>query len=442
MKKKVVRVCGWLALLIAVGLILLPSRNADAKSNKWVNDHANVLSAKTMRQVDQLSETGWSKLPGHPRLVVETYYKLPHGDSIDEFKAKRFEELGIGEKGWDNGLYFVIGLNSRKYGLEVGYGLEAAMPDGAMRNIITSAVKQDLKAKRYDAATSLIVTNIDHQMRTHKSAILTPTGIEGKRAAHKRTVIIVSSVLGGLVLIVLLWLLWFTLRHARRQEALVRAVKSDRELTGDMTLLNSLPAKEQKRFFDSLKAPWIGPLEIKQQVHEDFATYVKDHFVKLLKRNHTDTKYPLYVYGVTTLRCPTYKLIAMHDLFAVAEFANEQVSRHYDDYGLYTDNFEAWSKKKNLSVTRQAEVWAEFISNVRKKDAAKLTPKNQVRTFNAILHFIEHPDKELNPGSDLPLWVAASYTGSASSSGGGDSFGSGSGFGGGSSGGGGFSGGW
>lgn len=441
MEKKLLRMLGWFALLLGLAGLILPGQNTAAKSNKWVNDHAGVLSTRTMRQIDQLSETGWRKLPGHPRLVVETYYKLPHGDSIDEFKATRFEQLGIGEKGWDNGLYFVLDLNNRKYGLEVGYGLESAMPDGAMSDIITRAVKTDLKAKRYDAATSLIVANIDHQMRTHKADILTPSGIAAKRAAHKRAVIIVSSVLGGLVLIALIWLLWFSWRHARRQYRLLTAAQSDHELTSDMTLLHSLPAAEQKRFFNSLKAPWTGPLEIKQQLHEDFAAYIKDNLVQLLERNDTTTTYPTYVYGVTTLQCPTYKLIGMHDLFAVAAFANTQAALHYDDYGQYTANFASWAKDKNLTVTRQAEVWAEFISNVRKKDAEKLTPKNQVRTWNAILHFIEHPHEQRNPGADLPLWVAASYTGSTAASGG-DSFGSGSGFGGGSSGGGGFSGGW
>ncbi len=83
-------------------------------------------------------------------------------------------KLGIGKKGWDNGLLLVLSRRDRKYWLEVGYGW-TCVPDGSADEIVTGSVKKLLKAEDYDHAIALFLTNIGKRVAAHQSAIATPT---------------------------------------------------------------------------------------------------------------------------------------------------------------------------------------------------------------------------------------------------------------------------
>jgi uncharacterized protein len=51
------------------------------------------------------------------------------GASIEDYAHDVFAQWGIGKKGKDNGVLFVVALADRKVRLEVGYGLEADLTD-------------------------------------------------------------------------------------------------------------------------------------------------------------------------------------------------------------------------------------------------------------------------------------------------------------------------
>ncbi|WP_054715038.1 TPM domain-containing protein [Lacticaseibacillus manihotivorans] len=84
-----------------------------ALENQYLNDHTNTLSEMTLKDAATINQT-LGTLPGKPALSMEVYDRIPNGQDIDKFKVKRFEQLGIGQKGWDNGLYFVLALKDKK----------------------------------------------------------------------------------------------------------------------------------------------------------------------------------------------------------------------------------------------------------------------------------------------------------------------------------------
>ncbi|HBC84993.1 MAG TPA: hypothetical protein DCZ30_06300, partial [Clostridiales bacterium] len=51
------------------------------------------------------------------------------GQSLEEYATQVFREFGIGEKNKNNGLLLLLALEERKFRVEVGYGLEGALPD-------------------------------------------------------------------------------------------------------------------------------------------------------------------------------------------------------------------------------------------------------------------------------------------------------------------------
>lgn len=71
------------------------------------------------------------------------------GYPIEDYATKLFREWGIGNKKTNNGILLLISLNEHKVRIEVGYGLEGAIPDITAINIIDNDIKPAFRAKSY-----------------------------------------------------------------------------------------------------------------------------------------------------------------------------------------------------------------------------------------------------------------------------------------------------
>jgi uncharacterized protein len=62
--------------------------------------------------------------------------KSLEGQTIEEFSLNiAHDKWKLGQKGKDNGVLLVVATNARKYRIEVGYGLEGALPDSLVGGI-------------------------------------------------------------------------------------------------------------------------------------------------------------------------------------------------------------------------------------------------------------------------------------------------------------------
>lgn len=78
-------------------------------------------------------------------LIVES--TLPY--SIEEYSIKVAEQWKLGRKGVDDGVLFLIAIKDRKMRIEVGYGLEGAIPDAKAKQILDDYVKPYFKKGDY-----------------------------------------------------------------------------------------------------------------------------------------------------------------------------------------------------------------------------------------------------------------------------------------------------
>jgi len=69
--------------------------------------------------------------------------------SVEEYAVKVFEAWKLGQKDKDNGVLVVVVPNDRKMRIEVGYGLEGTLPDGAAGEIIRTWMTPAFKAGDY-----------------------------------------------------------------------------------------------------------------------------------------------------------------------------------------------------------------------------------------------------------------------------------------------------
>lgn len=80
------------------------------------------------------------------QLLVAIYPKLPADEALEDFTVRTAESWGAGRKAEDNGVVLFIFRDDRLVRIEVGYGLEGAIPDGVAARIIANEIRPRFRA--------------------------------------------------------------------------------------------------------------------------------------------------------------------------------------------------------------------------------------------------------------------------------------------------------
>src|SRR5215472_6952489 len=136
-----------------------------------VVDEAHILSDGARAQLT-------STLKAHEdattnQVVVLTVSTLG-GSDIESFANNVFHTWKLGQKGKDNGVLVVVVPNDHKMRIEVGYGLEETLPDGAAGEIIRTWMTPAFKAGNYDKGVEDGVAAIVARLEGHEPTGLTP----------------------------------------------------------------------------------------------------------------------------------------------------------------------------------------------------------------------------------------------------------------------------
>lgn len=123
----------------------------------FVNDYAGMMSGPAKQALEQ-KLVQFAKDTTNEISVV-TINNL-QGDTIDNFAVKLFEEWKIGKKDKDNGVLLLISKNDRQMRIEVGYGLEGALPDAICNDIIRNIMRPAFQKNDYDGGITGAVDKI------------------------------------------------------------------------------------------------------------------------------------------------------------------------------------------------------------------------------------------------------------------------------------------
>jgi len=83
------------------------------------------------------------------------------GDSLEDYSIRLAEKWKIGQQGRDNGAILLIVKNDRKLRIEVGYGLEGALPDALAGTIIRNEISPRFREGQFyqgiDAGVNAVI---------------------------------------------------------------------------------------------------------------------------------------------------------------------------------------------------------------------------------------------------------------------------------------------
>ena len=112
-----------------------------------VNDFANVIPANdeaSMRRIiDAVREQTGAEI------AVVTIDSIAPYATIEEFGTALADQWRVGAAGDDTGVILILAMQERRARIEVGYGLEGAIPDGRAGGILDDYVLPDFRDDNY-----------------------------------------------------------------------------------------------------------------------------------------------------------------------------------------------------------------------------------------------------------------------------------------------------
>jgi len=112
----------------------------------FVNDFARVMRQEDIRATESLAAAVQQRTGAQIAVVtVQSFAQFGFG-SIDEFSMALAESWGLGQRGEDTGVLLVLAVSERRVRIEVGYGLEGAIPDSVAGRILDTVVTPALRA--------------------------------------------------------------------------------------------------------------------------------------------------------------------------------------------------------------------------------------------------------------------------------------------------------
>lgn len=158
----------WLTLVLLFSTMIHAEVSYPALTGR-VMDLAGILTADEHERLV-------AKLTAHERmtsnqLVIVTIPTLD-GLSIEEYGYQLGRHWGIGTREHNNGVLLILALQERKVRIEVGYGLEGALPDAIAANIIQTRIlphfRQGNMAAGVNAGVSAILQAIQGEYKPQK----------------------------------------------------------------------------------------------------------------------------------------------------------------------------------------------------------------------------------------------------------------------------------
>jgi len=135
----------WLAALV----VLLPLVVFAADAPQLTRHVTDLTGTLTAAQIDQLDTqlVNLEKAKGAQLVVLMVGSTQP--EEIEEYSLAVAEANKIGRKGSDDGVLLLVAKNDRHVRIEVGYGLEGAIPDAANARIIREYIAPKFRGNDY-----------------------------------------------------------------------------------------------------------------------------------------------------------------------------------------------------------------------------------------------------------------------------------------------------
>jgi len=114
----------------------------------WVTDMANIISDNTETELNRIITELEAK--NGTEIAVVTVPETAPSPTPKAFTTELFNYWGIGKKGINNGVLFLVSVGDSRVEIETGYGVEIILPNEEVGNIIETKIIPPFKQRDFD----------------------------------------------------------------------------------------------------------------------------------------------------------------------------------------------------------------------------------------------------------------------------------------------------
>ncbi len=169
-----------LALLLSSAVAVASGPAVPPAPTRFVTDKAGVLSAATAARLEATLESFERETSN--QFLVYTERAVPEGTTLDEYTVACAQAWKAGQAQRKNGMILFVFPESHKVRLEVGYGLEGAMPDALANRVLAEQVLPRFRAGDYDGG---ITAGVEGAIAATKGEYKGTGGTQGEKRQGK-----------------------------------------------------------------------------------------------------------------------------------------------------------------------------------------------------------------------------------------------------------------
>src|SRR6266511_863198 len=144
-----------------VGSLAIESQAAEVippKPERYFNDYAGVVSMEAAQRFnEQLAQFDRET---SDQVVVAVFPKMQSESDIADYTQRVAQAWGVGQKERRNGVVLFVFVQDRKMFIQVGYGLEGALPDITAFDITEYKIKPHFKNSDYEGGLAVGIDSI------------------------------------------------------------------------------------------------------------------------------------------------------------------------------------------------------------------------------------------------------------------------------------------
>jgi uncharacterized protein len=191
-----------IALVCLAGLVLsgwtARAERIPPVPDRYFNDYAHVVSGDTQTRLNGTLEQ--FERDTSNQILVVVYPKMDSDSSIEDYTVRIAQAWRVGQKAKNNGAILFVFIQDRKMFLQVGYGLEGALPDVTAKRIIEDEIKPRFKAGDYAGGLTAGIQAILAATRGEYKGTGGTAGDRGRGGSGGAVVLVVAFVLLALFL--------------------------------------------------------------------------------------------------------------------------------------------------------------------------------------------------------------------------------------------------
>ncbi len=141
----------WLVTLLFTGFFtvgLHATERIPSAPARYFNDYAGITSTATTGELNARLEQ--YERESSNQLLVVIYPRMESDSSVEDYTVRVAQAWGVGQKGRSNGAVLFAFMQEHKLYIQVGYGLEGALPDAIAKRIIERDIVPRFRQRDFD----------------------------------------------------------------------------------------------------------------------------------------------------------------------------------------------------------------------------------------------------------------------------------------------------